>query len=265
MKRKLLVSSVLMGLAAALPLSSLYAQSSGDQGRAEKKKEEKLQVINVTGSLIPQAQVETASPVITISTQQLEKSGFGTVYDALRAQPVSTGAVQDNQSTGGFTPGATTISLLGLDPGFTLFLINGHPMADYPLLYNGVSNFVDLTDIPVGMVDHIDILPGNQSSIYGSSAIAGVVNVILKDRIDGYELNVRGGAYSGGGGNNGRVEFLGGHSFGGLDLTFGVQFNNQQAIWSYDRDITASRLQDPLESGRVAARTFLYGTYNFSN
>src|SRR5437868_3852815 len=117
MKRKLLVSSILMGLAAALPISAVYAQTTGDQtSDTGKRKEEKLQVINVTGSLIPQAEVENASPVITITTQQLEKQGFGTVYDALRAQPVSTGAVQDNQFTGGFTPGAQTISLLGLDP-----------------------------------------------------------------------------------------------------------------------------------------------------
>ena len=105
-----------------------------------------------------------------------------------------------------------------MDPGFTLYLINGHPLADYPLLYNGSSNFVDLSDIPVGMVDHIDILPGNQSSIYGSSAIAGVINIILKDHIDGYELNVRGGGYTGGGGSNERVEFLGGNQWGDLSV-----------------------------------------------
>src|ERR1700744_215993 len=165
MKRKLLVSSILLGLTVAVPLGA-FAQ---DQDQTTQK-DKQLQTITVTGSLIPQAEVETASPVITITTQQLEKQGFGSVYDALRATPVATGAVQDNQFTGGFTPGAQTISLLGLDPGFTLYLINGHPLADYPLLYNGQSNFVDLSDIPVGMVDHIDILPGNQSSIYGSSA-----------------------------------------------------------------------------------------------
>jgi outer membrane receptor protein involved in Fe transport len=262
MKQKVLVSSILIGLAAALPVSSLFAQAAGDQNAVDKKKEEKLQVINVTGSLIPQAQVENASPVITITTQQLERSGFGTVYDALRAQPVATGAVQDNQFTGGFTPGATTISLLGLDPGFTLFLINGHPLADYPLLYNGASNFVDLSNIPVGMVDHIDILPGNQSSIYGSSAIAGVVNVILKDRIDGYELNVRGGGYSGGGGSNERVELLGGHSWGNLDVTAGLQFNNQQPIWGYSRDITRSNLANPDQGQNFGSRNFLWLFYD---
>ncbi len=256
MKQKLLVSSILMGLAvAASPISSLYAQSTGDQpsdqssqtqpDTTKKKEDQKLGTVVVTGSLIPQSQIETASPVITITTQQLERSGFGSVYDALRAQPIATGAVQDNQFAGGFTPGATTISLLGLDPGFTLYLINGHPMADFPLLYNGSSNFVDLSDIPVGMVDHIDILPGNQSSIYGSSAIAGVINIILKDKIDGYELNVRGGGYTGGGGANERFEFLGGHSWGNLDVTFGIQFSNQRPIYGYNREPTIRRRRTP--------------------
>lgn len=268
MKQKLLVSSILMGLAvAALPVSSLYSQSASDQAAQTqsdtgKKETQKFPTVQVTGSLIPQAQIETASPVITITTQQMEKQGFGTVYDALRAQPIATGAVQDNQFTAGFTPGAQTISLLGLDPGFTLFLINGHPLADYPLLYNGASNFVDLSNIPVGMVDHIDILPGNQSSIYGSSAIAGVINIILKDKIDGYELNVRGGGFSDGGGQNERVEFLGGHSWGNLDATFGVQFSNQKPIWGYDRDLTASRLQNPNPALRYGAREFLYLYYD---
>ncbi len=273
MKRKLLVSSILMGLTvAALPLASAYAQNAGDQATStqtqtdkDKKKAEKLSTITVTGSLIPQAQIETASPVITLSTQQLEKQGFGTVYDALRAQPIATGAVQDNQFTGGFTPGATTVSLLGLNPDFTLFLINGHPLADYPLLYNGSANFVDLSNIPVGMVDHIDILPGNQSSIYGSSAIAGVINIILKDRIDGYELNVRGGGYTGGGGSNERVEFLGGKSFGNLDVNFGFQFNNQKPIWGYNRDQSKSTLANPDPDLRYGSRNFLWLFYDPNN
>ena len=267
MKQKLLVSSILMGLAVAMPISSLYAQTTpdqSDQSSSSKKDEnqpQKLQTVPVTGSLIPQAQVENSSPVITITTEQMERQGFGTVYDALRAQPISTGAVQDNQFTAGFTPGAQTISLLGLNPNFTLFLINGHPMADYPLLYNGSGNFVDLSNIPVGMVDHIDILPGNQSSIYGSSAIAGVINIILKDKIDGYELNLRAGGYSGGGGSNQRIEFLGGHTWGDLDVTFGLQYNKQNPIWGYDRDQTKSTLANPDPGARYGGRNFLWLAY----
>ena len=256
MRQLRLASSILAALSAALTVTIAQAQSGSDQvgvstnaDQTENKKEEKLQTITVTGSLIPQSQIETASPVITISTQQMERQGFGTVYDALRAQPVATGGVQDAQvaAFGGFTAGANTISLLGLDPGFTLFLINGHPLADYPLLYNGQSNFVDPSNIPVGLVDHIDILPGNQSSIYGSSAIAGVINIILKAKIDGYELNIRGGGFSGGGGNNQRVEFLGGQTWGDLTATFGIQFNNQRPIFASDR-ASGSTLSNPIRS-----------------
>lgn len=272
MNRKLLATAICAGLFAT---GTAYAQSTSsatqtqsDQAQqtsptsttsqSQSKKEKTLQTITVTGSLIPQAQIETANPVITISTQQLERSGFGSVYQALRAQPLATGSVQDNQFTGGFTPGAQTISLLGLDPGFTLYLINGHPMSDYPLLYNGQSNFVDLSDIPVGMVDHIDILPGNQSAIYGSSAIAGVINIILKDHINGYELNVRGGGYTGGGGSNERVEFLGGQTWGKLDANFGVQLYNQKPIWGYQRTLNSSTLPNPDPNDRgFGSRVFL--------
>ena len=246
-----------MGLAVAAPFG-VYAQ---DQD-ATTQKDKQLGTVVVTGSLIPQAQVETASPVITITSQQIERQGFGTVYDALKATPVATGAVQGNQFTNGFTPGAQTISLLGLDPGFTLYLINGHPLADYPLLYNGSSNFVDLSDIPVGMVDHIDILPGNQSSIYGSSAIAGVINIILKDHIDGYELNVRGGGYSGGGGANERIEFLGGQQWGDLSVNFGIQLSNQKPIYGSDRSLTASTNANPNANARYGSRNFLYLYYD---
>ena len=253
MRMKLLAATVLVALAG---MKSGVAQ---DQDQTPPPKDtEKLQTVTVTGSLIPQAQIETASPVITISASQIEKQGFATIYDALRASPVATGAVLDNQFTGGFTPGAETISLLGLDPAFTLTLINGHPMADYPLLYNGVSNFVDLANLPIGMIDHIDILPGNQSSIYGSAAIAGVVNIVLKDHMDGYELNVRAGGYSGGGGASQRIEFLGSTSWGDLQALYGLQVNRQDPIWSYQRKITASTNSSPNPNTRFGTRNFLY-------
>jgi hypothetical protein len=149
------------------------AAQAQDTGQATE-----LDKVVVTGSLIPQAEVETATPVQSITAEDIQRQGFRDVYDVLRSQPLATGAVQDSQVAGSFTPSAEPISLLGLDPGFTLVLIDGRPLADYPLLYNGQSNFVDLASIPTSMVERIDIAPGNQSSIYGSSAIAGVVNII---------------------------------------------------------------------------------------
>jgi outer membrane receptor protein involved in Fe transport len=258
--RKSTLSLSILSVLAALS-STANSQDATRPGDAQKSStDSSLQTIVVTGSLIPQTQIETASPTITITTEQMERQGFATVYDALRAQPLATGAALDSQFTGGFVTGAATVSLLGLDPSFTLYLINGHPLADYPLLYNGVSNFVDLANLPIGIIDHIDILPGNQSSIYGSSAIAGVINIILKEKIDGYELDVRGGGYTGGGGSNQRIDFLGSHSWGDLNALFALQYNDQKPIWGYNRKITASTLSNPDPNLRFPSRDFLWLT-----
>ena len=138
MTRKILTIAVVAALSATA--YGLPAHAQGTQGgttpatQSEKKPVEKLKKIVVTGSLIPTAEIETATPVITITAQDIKKRGFTTLYQALRAQPLVTGQVQGEQFSHGFTPGAQTISLLGLPPDFTLFLVDGHPLTDYPLL-----------------------------------------------------------------------------------------------------------------------------------
>ncbi|WP_425500934.1 TonB-dependent receptor plug domain-containing protein [Pseudoxanthomonas gei] len=215
-----------------------------------------LDRILVTGSRIPRVQLETASPVVTITAEDIQRQGFRNVSDVLRAQPLATGAVQDNQFSG-FTPNATTISLLGLSPSFTLILMDGRPLADYPLLYNGQSNFTDLTSIPTAMVERIEILPGNQSSIYGSAAIAGVVNIILKKHLDGIQLDARLGGYSDGGGENQRLQLTGGKSWDNLDLTFGLQYSHQDPIYMRQRDFTDTTDDNPNPDLRYGSRTFI--------
>jgi outer membrane receptor protein involved in Fe transport len=258
MKRNLLASTI-SGLL-ALSAMPAFAQDAAPAAPADApKKEEPTEItkITVTGSRIPVSQQETASPTVTITAEEIEKQGYRNVADVLRAQPLATGAVQDNQFTNGFTPGATTISLLSLDPSFTLILMDGRPLADYPLLYNGQSNFTDLSTIPTAMVERIDILPGNQSAIYGSAAIAGVVNIILKKHIEGYHLNARIGGYDNGGGDNFRLEFTGGKQFGALDLTWGLQYSKQDAMFGSDSDWYDSTDDNPDPNSRFGSRTFL--------
>ncbi|WP_190285750.1 TonB-dependent receptor plug domain-containing protein [Montanilutibacter psychrotolerans] len=228
------------------------AQDTGQESDAQE-----LDRVIVTGSLIPQTELEIATPVISITAEDIKRQGFKDVYDVLRAQPLATGSVQDSQFSGGFTPGAEPISLLGLDPGFTLVLIDGRPMADYPLLYNGQSNFVDLSSVPTAMVERIDIAPGNQSAIYGSSAIAGVVNIILKKRIDGTNLNFRFGSYDEGGGESIRYQLTGGQSVGSGDLTYGVQASRQDPIFGFQRNDFDSTNDNPNSALQYGSRTFL--------
>jgi outer membrane receptor protein involved in Fe transport len=253
MKQRLLVSSIIMGLCATLAAGTVLAQDATDQqttaDQTKKKNAQDFETVVVTGSLIPKAQIETASPVVTITAEDIKREGFKNVYDALRSLPTATGSVQDNQFTNSFTPGASTISLLGLDPSFTLLLLNGRPMADYPFLYNSNSNFVDLNTIPNFMVDHIDILPGNQSAIYGSAAIAGVINIVLKQKMEGITIDYRAGGYTDGGGAQQRFQIGGGGSWGALDAMFGLEVNHQNPIWGYQRSYTDNAADNPTLHG----------------
>jgi outer membrane receptor protein involved in Fe transport len=255
MNQRLLTSSIVMALYASTAFAQTADQTSADQD----KKKQTLETVTVTGSLIPQSQIETASPTITISAQDISRQGFATVYDALKATPIANGGTQGNQSSGGFTQGAQTISLFGLPINYTLFLINGKQMTNYPLAYNGSNAFTDLSNIPVAMIDHIDIVPGGNSAIYGSAAIAGVVNIILKDKYDGVDIAYRYGDYSDGGGQNQRLQISGGHSWGNLDVSFGLEFINQKPIFASDRKQTASINANPSLNGAPAipSRSFL--------
>ncbi|NII09648.1 TonB-dependent receptor [Oleiagrimonas sp. C23AA] len=234
-------------------------KSSDDQSSSQPQK---MKAVQVTGSLIPRAEIEGPSPTTTITANDIEKQGFGDVFSALRAQPIANGSVQDPQFTGGFTPGAETVSLFGLSPSFTLTLLDGKPMASYPLAYNGSSNITDIANIPVGLIDHIDILTGGQSSIYGSAAIAGVVNIVLKDHIEGTHMGLRLGSYSDGGGDNQRFQFSSGTSIGKLDISGGIQVSHQSPIWAYQRSYIDSYDDDPTGNGGVPSRVYLRMYYD---
>lgn len=227
-------------------------QASTNETEKSANKAETLETVLVTGSLIPVSQIETATPTIRLDADRLQKQGFTDVYSALRAQSLATGPSIDSQTAAwGFTPGAGTISLLGLNPDFTLFLINGHPITSYPLLYRGGQNVVDVTHLPMSMIDHIDIVPGNLSSIYGSSAIAGVINIVLKERMHGFDLTVQAGSYARGGGASKQMSFVGGYGTDKLNLVYGVQLNKQNPIYKKSRPSYAYTYNSPKPEMRV--------------
>lgn len=223
------------------------AQVSGEQVSTTKTSPKTLQEITVTGSLIPTAELETATPVITIDTQQMKRQGYTNINQALRAMPLATGAVSGEQTGAGFgfTPTSHMISMMGLSPEFTLIMIDGHPIADSPLLADGTTSFQDIASIPDAAIQQVQVVPGNQSSIYGSAAIAGVVNVILKRHVHGLELNYQVGQYSDGGGLGQRLQAIGGFSHHKLSLTYALQYQHQQPIFYYQRSLTASSFSNP--------------------
>jgi iron complex outermembrane recepter protein len=204
-----------------------------------------LRPVNVSGSLIDNASIQTATPTYTITAAEIKARGFNSVSEVLQSSVLATGSVQGPQSSGTFTQGAQTVSLFGLSPEFALILIDGKPLADFGQLYNGTNNFTNISNLPISMIDHIDVMPGGASSIYGSQAIGGVINIVTRERLDGGELSVRMGGYSDGGGANQRLNFAYGHDFGSLRVLAAGEFDSASPIWGYQRPLTLSTLSGP--------------------
>jgi len=227
-----------------------------DTATDKDKKDNTLDEVVVTGSLIPQVRAETSTPVTVITADDIQNKGFETVAEALQHSSFATGAVQGPQFVNGFTPGVQTLSLFGLSPSYTKFLIDGRPIADYPALYNGSDAVNSITGIPTMMVDHIDILPGAQSSIYGSDAIAGVVNIVLKKKAEGFEADARYGWTKDGGGTDKRFALSDGFNLGPVNIVVGAQYEKTDPIWGYQRPLT-SQYNTNGTSQQTAERDFL--------
>ena len=230
----------------ALPQLAL-AQDSANQGTQQAQDDEdsadkaqEMEKVVVTGSLIPQSQIETFTPVTVISAEDIKVRGYTQISDVVKESSFATGGVQGSQTSASFTQGAETASLFGLNVGYTKYLIDGRPMADYPALYNGSDAFNNISGIPIELVDRIEVLPGGQSSLYGSDAIAGVINIILKKTVDNPVISVRGGAFTDGGGEVGRISAVTGFSGADdrLSVLVGGQYEKSDPIWAYDRELT---------------------------
>lgn len=202
----------------------------------------------VTGSRIKKVDVEGPAPVTVITADQIQKEGFVTVFDALETMTQNNAGTNQNElnSAGGFTPNGSPVNLRGLGPGRTLLLINGRRAADYPFPYNGQSNFQNFGNIPSSAVDRIEILAGGASAIYGSDAVAGVVNVVLKTNFEGDVVKLRGGTTTTGGGDFGNVQWVGGRAADNWSLTYAFEYFADEPVYAYQRDFMDSRKDNPL-------------------
>ncbi|MEO8375556.1 MAG: TonB-dependent receptor [Sphingomonas bacterium] len=215
--------------------------------------------IVVLGSRIPRTQAEGPAPVVTITSDDILRNGYQSVPDVLRAITQNGGETQSQQSFAGadFTPGAQQVDLRGLGPNHTLVLVNGRRIADFPLPFNGNSNFTDISNLPVGLIDRIDVLSGSASAIYGSDAVSGVVNFQLKTKPDGTRIDFRYGNTEHGGGASYRLSASSGFESGDFHIVFGGEALLQRPIWDYQRSRQDSSADNPTTPYPVARRNFL--------
>jgi len=219
-----------------------------------------IQEIVVIGSRIPRLKQEGPAPITTIDARQIESEGLTNVPDLLKALTQNAGATQSQQSFSGsdFTPGAEQVDLRGLGPNHSLVLINGRRIADFPLPLDGLSNFTDISNIPVGMIEKVEVLSGSSSAIYGSDAIAGVVNFVLKKDVTGATFSYRYGTPTAdGGGDSHRISMSAGYSHDKFHAVFGLELLDQRPLWGFDRSIQDSVADNPTTAAPVARRNFL--------
>ncbi len=201
--------SIFIGLALAFSTSAAFAQTT-TTSPTPAKKVERLKTIMVTGSLIPQIDVETPAPVQVISAEQIKRSGFTSVSQVIRAISANNSGTIPNAFTLGFAAGASGVALRGLNVGSTLVLIDGQRTAPYALDDDGQRSFTDLNSIPLNAVSRIEVLKASASSIYGSAAIGGVVNVIMRRTYHGAEASGEVGTSQHGGGAMTTASFMAG-------------------------------------------------------
>ncbi|MFI4970681.1 MAG: TonB-dependent receptor plug domain-containing protein, partial [Lysobacterales bacterium] len=239
--RSRLVRIATNALAGAV-LSALYMVPAFAQDRTGEDIQ-KLQAIEVTGSRIKKAEVEGQTPVLTITSKDIEATGLGSIGDVLQRLSVSGSSLNTKFNSagnfgfppdgGGVGSGSTTVSLRNLGAKRTLILVDGLRWVNESSA-SGVSAAVDLNTIPASIVDRIEILKDGASSLYGSDAIAGVVNIITKKKQDGLGLHLYGGDYSVGDGKT----YSGNISLGGstdkFDFLMDISRFKQNRISSAD-------------------------------
>jgi iron complex outermembrane recepter protein len=217
---------------ALLALPSLAAAQGTPEAAASQR-------IEVTGSNIKRVASETASPVQVITKQDIDQSGKGTIAEYLQT------LTADGQGSVPFTYGrgfaggtSSGLSLRGLGASATLVLINGRRVTSAVLADDGQRAFVDLNQIPLEAVERIEVLKDGASSIYGSDAVAGVVNIILKSNFVGTVLKASFGAAQEGDGREPRAALT--HGFGdmakdGFNVLLNAEFGKREPIYYRDR------------------------------
>ncbi len=198
-----------------------------------------LQTIVVTGTMIPRSSAETAEAITIIKASTLKNLGVTNVEQALGTVTSNAPALNIAQSVGTFSGGGTYADLRGLGTGRTLVLLDGHRLAN-----NAFSgNAVDLSGIPFSAISNIQVLREGASALYGSDAIAGVVNFITKRNYQGAEVQANLDHPQGAGGGSGDLSFTYGHGDlvrDGYNFMITGSYSRQQELRATQRSFTAA-------------------------
>lgn len=241
LRRRTLAAAIQLSLAACIPGVAL-AQETAAQEEAKT-----LDSVTVTGSRIKRADVEGQVPVQTLSREDIERTGLTSIGEVLQRITASgSGFNRTRNASGndGFPPdgggtgaGSTTVNLRHLGTKRVLVLVDGQRWVNESSA-SGVGAAVDLNTIPLAIVERIEVLEDGASSLYGSDAIAGVVNIITRRSFEGAQVTVNYGEYTPGDGESKSIDIAWGGSSDRASWFVGASYHDQDEIASRDRERT---------------------------
>ncbi|MCR9080743.1 MAG: TonB-dependent receptor [Hyphomonadaceae bacterium] len=227
LSRKLICGA---SLAALMAGGTAYAQDEGGD-------ELRQQTVTVTGSFIAGTPEDAALPVDVLTAQDLKLEGNPKITELIRNLGVSSGVDgQTNQFASNGLEGTSNVNLRGLGPARTLVLLNGRREAPAPYAIGEQAQlFVDTNMIPSAAIGRVEVLKDGAAALYGSDAIAGVVNFITRDDLDGFEVA---GSFQQFDGTDGEYDISAAYGFQGNDWNWvtsvGYQFRNEAALLEKD-------------------------------
>lgn len=224
-RTRLQQGAALVALGVALTATPSFAQT--DTNSPE-------EAIIVTGSRIARPDLQATSPITTVNSEQFDLTGTVTVETLLNELPqIIPGNTRVSNNQGG--EDFSTLDLRGLGAGRTLILVDGERVPA-----SSTSGVVDIGTIPAGLIERVEVVTGGASAVYGSDAMAGVVNFVLKDRFEGLEVSGLGSMSDKGRGKTYNVQALLGANFAEDrgNVTVFVSHYNRNSVSQNDLDIT---------------------------
>lgn len=230
------------GLRYRLVEGTLVVERSPFANRESAQAASSAEDIVVTGTHVRGA--PPTSPVITLTRRQIDQLAPASVEELMRSVPqnVDSGVAPESFNTGAdpdITDHGAGINLRGLGQRATLVLVNGRRVAP-----SGVGAFVDVSLIPISAIDRVEILTDGASAIYGSDAVGGVVNLVLRDKFEGLETSLQAGTTTDGGGGEVLAGAAAGHSWGSGRALLSYQYRLQEEIKAKDRPFTINLPDD---------------------
>lgn len=243
-----------LSAALAALLGGVASGPAFSQSQSTVNSDETLATVVVTGSNIKRDATDSPNPVQIIGREELQTSSKITVADVLRSVSANTGNATNETSNSGWAAGSAGIGLRGLSQKNTLVLLNGRRLANYGFPANGLSDtFVNLNALPMVAVERIDVLKDGASAVYGSDAVAGVVNIITRENFQGFEAGGSFGTTDEGGLDTRRARFIGGigdKDSDGYNVLFSFEAYDRKRLDQDERDLTRSGIYTDLPGGR---------------